>query len=269
MNYKIPTENDLGLLMDVISDVSFENQEKSKEIIKERISQGQILCAFEENKIAGFAGWNKNFDNNPAWIYLEQITIKKEYRGKGFGQKLLKNFIYLFNDRKIEKIFAHVQNHNEASMNLFVNYGWVVSENEKFLIESETFLEYKIKDRFEFWFRKEYEDLVINKKLTQFVRPGVRKSPDPKGTNVGEKVLVRIIEVPSLIKEEAVLNPNVLEADVVKLEPKKIEEMTNEDFIGTSPDADTKDGVISQLEKIYNTDFSKDDIVTVFEIRYE
>lgn len=123
-------------------------------------------------------------------------------------------------------------------------------------------------EKFEFWFRKEYEDLVIQKKLTQFVRPGVRKVPDPKGTQLGEKVLVRIVEVPSLVKEEAVLSPLIMDAEVIKLEPKKICEMIESDFVGATPDSSSQAGVISQLERIYGKAFSPEDIVTVFEVKY-
>ena len=60
-----------------------------------------------------------------------------------------------------------------------------------------------------------------------------------------------------------------LNAEVIKLEPKKIGDMTDDDFVGTSLDSNSQEGVLAQLERIYNKKFTNDDIVTVFKIKYE
>ncbi len=121
---------------------------------------------------------------------------------------------------------------------------------------------------FEFWFRKEYEPLIRERKLTQFVRPGVRLAPEPKGTKVGEHVLVRILDKPGTANSEPILNSYSASAVVTKLEIKKISEMTPEDFEGASPDASSVEGVIAQFKYIYEKPFGLDDVVTVFRIMY-
>ena len=123
--------------------------------------------------------------------------------------------------------------------------------------------------KFEFWFRKEYEQLIRQRSLTQFVRPGVRLSPEPKGTHVGASVLVRFLDKPGTQNSEPVLNPYSVEAVVTKLEVKKIEEMNAKDFEGATPDAASSEGVINQLERIYERPFSLEDTVTVFKIVYQ
>lgn len=122
---------------------------------------------------------------------------------------------------------------------------------------------------FEFWFRKEYEPLLRTQQLTQFVRPGVRLAPEPKGTTLGANVSVRLLDTPGTATSEPVLNSFVAAASVVKLEIKKIADMTDADFEGASPDAASQEGVLRQLEHIYGKSFTADDVVTVFKISYE
>jgi hypothetical protein len=49
-------------------------------------------------------------------------------------------------------------------------------------------------EKYELWFRLVYEDLILSKTMTAAVRPGDRREPNPKGTKVGEEVLIRILK---------------------------------------------------------------------------
>ncbi len=124
-------------------------------------------------------------------------------------------------------------------------------------------------NKFEFWFRKEYSDLLHDRQLTCFVRPGIRLAPAPKGTRIGERVLVRFLEKPGTPHSDPELNPFMAEAVVMDLRIKKIGEMDAADFQGSAPDASSQEGVIAQLERIYGQRFGIDDTVTVFRIAYE
>ena len=121
---------------------------------------------------------------------------------------------------------------------------------------------------FEFWFRKEYEPLIRSHELTQFVRPGVRLAPQPKGTKVGDEVSIRFLEKPGTANSKAILNSFTANAVVIKLEVKQIQEMEAADFEGTSPDAASITGIIAQLQRIYERPCSLHDTVTVFKIFY-
>lgn len=124
------------------------------------------------------------------------------------------------------------------------------------------------KKLFEFWFRKEYKQDIVNKQLISFVRPGVRVFPAPKGTSVGETTNIRILDVPGTSSSEPILNPYTTEAIVREIRIKKIGDMDSADFVGATEDALSVEKVISQLERIYGESFTKSDIVTIFKIAY-
>lgn len=127
ISYKKAEQKDLNEIMDAISDVEISQQEESKKIITERIAQNQLLCVLLDNNIIGFLGWGTKFQSNSEYWYLEQITIQKEYRGKGIGQNFVKYFLQFCRNNKVKKIFAHVQKHNEKSSKMFSNTGWVIN----------------------------------------------------------------------------------------------------------------------------------------------
>ncbi|MDO8729069.1 MAG: GNAT family N-acetyltransferase [bacterium] len=132
ISYRKSDQNDLDEIMDVISDIEISQQDESKKIINERVTQNQLLCVFLYNKIIGFIGWNTKFQNNPEFWYLEQITIQKNYRGKGIGQNFVKYFLQFCRDKKVKKIFAHIQEHNKKSLKMFLNTGWIINtESDK------------------------------------------------------------------------------------------------------------------------------------------
>lgn len=121
---------------------------------------------------------------------------------------------------------------------------------------------------FEFWFRKEYKQDILNKNLTSFVRPGVRVYPAPKGTSVGDTTNIRILDVPGTSSSEPIFNPYTTKAIVKEIKIKKIGDMDFTDFEGATEDASSAEKVISQLERIYGESFTKNDIVTIFKISY-
>lgn len=59
------------------------------------------------------------------------ISIYKEYRGKGFGKKLMKNFLELLKDKGYEKVSLSVQKENFA-YKLYLDLGFnIVNENQE------------------------------------------------------------------------------------------------------------------------------------------
>lgn len=133
---------DLDEIMDVINDVSEEAQKESKEKISKRISEGQLLCCLDNNKIIGFLGWDTKYKENPDNWYLEQITIHKDYRGQGIGKELVRYFLNFCRKNRIKKIYAHVQNHNERSLKMFLNTGWKINDDSGKRVDKEITIEF-------------------------------------------------------------------------------------------------------------------------------
>lgn len=128
ISYHLATQNDLDQILEVINDVSIKIQEESRSIIIVRISQNQMLCILDNNKIIGFIGWITNYRENPEFLFIEQITIKNTYRNRGIGQNTIRYFLNMSKEFGYKKIFAEVEPHNKPSMNMFIKTGWKNSE---------------------------------------------------------------------------------------------------------------------------------------------
>jgi N-acetylglutamate synthase-like GNAT family acetyltransferase len=142
ISYKKAEMEDLDKIMEIISDVEISKQEKSKIIIKERTEQESLLCVIADNKIIGFLGWNKNFQNNPECWYLEQITIQKDYRSKGIGKNFVKYFLQICQDEKVKKLYAHVQEHNDRSLKMFLSVGGKINTESDKYVQGEITIEF-------------------------------------------------------------------------------------------------------------------------------
>ena len=144
ISYKKAGQKDLNDIMKVISDVDSKHQEESREKIIDRISKGQFLCCIFDKKIIGFLGWDIKFHNSPNYWYLEQITIQKDYRGKGIGQDFVKYFLKMCKDEKVKKLYAHVQEHNTSSLQMFLNTGGIINTDPDKNISKEITITYNL-----------------------------------------------------------------------------------------------------------------------------
>ena len=104
--------------MKVISDAEISKQNESKKIITERIEQNQLLCVLLENKIIGFIGWDVKFQNNSEFWYLEQITIQKDYRGKGIDVAMGVKMLQSAWKRGMDYIDSHLELETNTKMRM-------------------------------------------------------------------------------------------------------------------------------------------------------
>jgi len=93
--------------------------------------------------------------------------------------------------------------------------------------------------RNDLWERKPYESLIAEGSLTTFFRPGDRvNQTNEKYFMLGETLTIRILEKPG--DEERgfvpILNNHFRKARVVEIYKKNIEDLTQGDFEGSSPD---------------------------------
>ena len=100
MTIRFATENDCALILHFIRDLAeYEKMADqvvaSEELLREWIFEKQkaeVLFVCEEGKELGFALFFHNFSTflGRAGIYLEDLFVLQEYRGKGYGKALLK-----------------------------------------------------------------------------------------------------------------------------------------------------------------------------------
>jgi len=124
-------------------------------------------------------------------------------------------------------------------------------------------------------FRKIYKNLLESEAITRVFRPGKRACGDFRGYCEGDIVQAKVIdqigldraEVPPLFLPQPVKTIRVQSIGVVK-----IGELSQADFVGSSPDVYDKQSLIYHLGLIYNlalTTFSDDSLVTKINFTYE
>lgn len=117
--FRYAEPEDLSELMEVVDAVDVTTKEKTREILLERIQQQQLLCVAVDQKVVGFIGWSKNYDNDSQACFVEQITVHNDFRRRGLGLRLLRYFLDICTSKKIHLIYATIQKDNEKSLAMF------------------------------------------------------------------------------------------------------------------------------------------------------
>lgn len=125
--------------------------------------------------------------------------------------------------------------------------------------------------RDEIAFRKQYEGLLLEQKITTVFRPGVRVHPHRRGYIAGEVVTARVIEkcgaddlgVPPLFNDIRV------PVQITRLSVMIIDGLEDDDFDGSSPDVRDRDSLQEHLVGIYQKPIECfDGTVTRIQFRY-
>jgi hypothetical protein len=125
--------------------------------------------------------------------------------------------------------------------------------------------------RDDLWERKPYESLIADGSLTTFFRPGDRVNQNnKKHFKKGETLTIRILEKPG--DEERglvpVLNGHIRKARVADIYKKNIENLTSEDFKGSSPDVQDVLQLRYNLGITYNRPVELFKEITVVKVEY-
>jgi len=64
------------------------------------------------------------------------LGVLKEYRGKGFGKKLLRKAFNWFHSKGIERIAIHVEEDNKAAYDLYSKHGFEIKRYRLFYTKS-------------------------------------------------------------------------------------------------------------------------------------
>ncbi len=89
-------------------------------------------CKFDNGEIVSMvAGYTNNLTDNIAYISL--VATLPEYRGKGFAEELVKEFILNCKEKKIIAVHLYTLDENEKAVNLYKKIGF-----EKYILENES-----------------------------------------------------------------------------------------------------------------------------------
>ncbi len=85
----------------------------------------EVIIAEEDGKPAGFALFFHNYSTFLAQpgIYLEDLFVKSEYRGRGYGKALLARLAQIARERKCGRVDWAVLDWNEPSIKFYESLG--------------------------------------------------------------------------------------------------------------------------------------------------
>ena len=133
MTIRFATENDCALILHFIRDLAeYEKMADqvvaSEELLREWIFEKQkaeVLFVCEEGKELGFALFFHNFSTflGRAGIYLEDLFVLPEYRGKGYGKALLKKLAQIAVERGCGRLEWSCLDWNSPSIDFYRSPG--------------------------------------------------------------------------------------------------------------------------------------------------
>lgn len=132
---------DTGLILDMIKELA-EYEKLSHEVVATEELLGEwiftkgkaeVLIAEFNGETAGFALFFHNFSTflGRAGIFLEDIFIKKEFRGNGIGSMLFKELAKLTVERECGRLDWNCLDWNESSINFYLKMGAVPQDGWK------------------------------------------------------------------------------------------------------------------------------------------
>ena len=135
MTFRFAAAEDCGLILRFIrglaeyekmSDQVVATEELLKEWIFEK-KKAEVLFVCEGEKEVGFALFFHNFSTflGRAGIYLEDLFVLPEYRGKGYGKALLKQLARITEERGCGRLEWSCLDWNRPSIDFYLSLGAV------------------------------------------------------------------------------------------------------------------------------------------------
>ena len=129
--FRYANEQDTGIILNFIKELAtYENMldevVATEELLKEWLfdkKAAEVLFALEEGKEVGFALFFHNFSTflGRAGIYLEDLYVKPEYRGKGYGKALLKELARIAVERGRGRLEWSCLDWNQPSIDFYLS----------------------------------------------------------------------------------------------------------------------------------------------------
>ena len=135
MIFRYAEEADAALILEFIKELAeYEKMSAdvvaTEELLREWIfvkKKAEVIFALEDGKEVGFALFFHNFSTflGRAGIYLEDLFVKKEYRGKGYGKALLKKLAQITVERGCGRLDWSCLDWNQSSIDFYRSLGAV------------------------------------------------------------------------------------------------------------------------------------------------
>ena len=135
LNFRYATETDTALILDFIRELAkYENMldevVATEELLCEWIfekKKAEVIFALEDGKEVGFALFFHNFSTflGRAGIYLEDLFVLEEYRGRGYGKALLRRLAQITVERGCGRLEWCCLDWNQPSIDFYRSLGAV------------------------------------------------------------------------------------------------------------------------------------------------
>ena len=133
--FRFATEKDTALIFDFIKGIA-EYEKMSDEVVADENllrewifekKRAEVIFAMENGKEVGFALFFHNFSTflGRAGIYLEDIFVMPEYRGRGYGKGLLKELAKITVERGCGRLEWCCLDWNKPSIDFYRSLGAV------------------------------------------------------------------------------------------------------------------------------------------------
>ncbi len=136
--FKFATENDLSTILSFIKELAiYENMldqvVSDENLLKEWIfekKKAEVIFVLEGEKEVGFALFFHNFSTflGRAGLYLEDLFVLPEYRGKGYGKALLKKLARIAKERGCGRFEWSCLDWNKPSIDFYKSMGAVAMD---------------------------------------------------------------------------------------------------------------------------------------------
>ena len=135
MEFRFANEEDCGLILSFIRQLAaYEKMSNqvvaTEELLREWIfekKKAEVLFVLEGEKEVGFALFFHNFSTflGRAGIYLEDLFVLPEYRGKGYGKALLRKLAQITVERECGRLEWACLDWNRPSIDFYRSLGAV------------------------------------------------------------------------------------------------------------------------------------------------
>ncbi len=134
INIRFATENDIPIILELIKELAVyeklaeevtADETKLKNTLFGETIFAQVLIAEYNGKPAGHALFFYNYSTFLAkpGIYLEDLFVKPDYRGKGIGKQLLNKLIQVAKENNCGRVEWAVLDWNEPAIQFYQNLG--------------------------------------------------------------------------------------------------------------------------------------------------
>jgi len=128
------TESDVPLILQFIRDLAeyeklahlvVATEEQLRSTLFGAVRLAEVLIASEDGAPAGFALFFHNYSTflGQPGIYLEDLFVKPEFRGRGYGKALLVRLAQIARDRNCGRVEWAVLNWNEPAIAFYKSLG--------------------------------------------------------------------------------------------------------------------------------------------------